>query len=484
MHSARSPILLLAAGVAFALALANLVMSGPAAAAPSRTEAVSHFSFSGFGLQRPPLPPNTLYGDNGETILYSWSGGTSGHAWTVHKYANRYVVWTQGRGTYVIGRSVAGTSIPGHADNYMGPGYIAQFSPKEAPPGKLLVNDALFVNDPTVQPPSTPRDGVHGGLGCFAVDFYRIGAGLVDLNCRRLSDGSSPGVYEVGQEIVSGDSLGVEVSMTTRYRDSLGPVFLVSYRHQFTAANVRTTYTWASDTDDVAYVKEPRIVAVFGTADVPIHSGLGVSREFPPNCIRSSWDGTEGHGSGVWALDDDLVRRHHWGMRDLNPWCSTATIGPGAKYEADRHHRGGFSFSLFGVQRDFVYDPNPGDHDYDGVISNHRSFNVWRRDADGAAGIPSPDGAIVDRCPGGDLPPELCDVSIGTKLTIGEASSANAWELGRVPNDVEYAPYGQYGVFIAMEGWRASTSLWDPKYLPRSRTLPGIGVSYSQSFSF
>jgi hypothetical protein len=252
---------------------------------------------------------------------------------------------------------------------------------------------------------------------------------------------------------------------------------------------VRTTYSWASDTNEVAYVKEPRLVAVFGTADVPIQGGQGIRRPYPlpgQPCPSSDWtpDGTHGNGSGVWALDHNLVRRHNWGMTDLNPWCSTATVGPGAKQEADRHHRGGFSFTLFNVQRDFVFNPGPGDHDYDGVTSSSNSFDIWRRNANGSAGIPSPDGAKVDPCPGGDSPPEICDIRIGTKLPIGEASSANAWELGRVPNDVQYAPYGQYGVFLAMEAWRASTSLWDPTYLPRSRRLPAKGVNYSQSFSF
>ncbi len=410
----------------------------------------------------PTQSPSELYGDNGDPRTGEWSGGTGGtNAWTVHQYANRYVIWTYGRGVYVIGRGVAGAQIPGHENHYMGPGYIGQFSPREGPPSRLLVNDAL-------QPGELgPRDGVHGGLGCFSVDFYRVNVGLVDLNCRRRSNGSTPGVYQVANDVVTPDPTGVTVTMTTRYRDSAGPVFTVTYSHRFTAANVRTTYTWQSDTNDIAYIKEPRIVAVFGTSDLPVYYGVGQTRDYPPNCNPPRHDGTYGYGQGVWALDPGLNGMEAWDMDDVVPWCSTVKVGPGAPIPHN-YHRGGFSFNVVGVWRDLFYD-DAGYHDYDGVTSN---FNSWRRNSDGAASPPQ--GTQLTPCPGGDVPSEACPVWIGKKQPICDTCAANAWELGRVP--------GQYGVFVAMEAWRASISIWN--YLERARRLPAHGVNYAQSFKF
>jgi hypothetical protein len=60
-------------------------------------------------------------------------------------------------------------------------------------------------------------------------------------------------------------------------------------------------------------------------------------------------------------------------------------------------------------------------------------------------------------------------------------SPANAWELARVPNDTQYGPYGQQGVFTAMEGWRASIAPGTISSAPES--FPP-GTTYYESFTF
>jgi len=247
---------------------------------------------------------------------------------------------------------------------------------------------------------------------------------------------------------------------------------------------VTTTYTWQSDTNAETYIKEPRIVAVFGTVDVPIYDFWGITRP-PQNCWDAPADGTFGHGAGAWALQPDLLRRgdkdHHFRMNDSVPWCSTVTVGPGATSGARRYHRGGVSFDVVGVPRNLsVEDPGYG-HDYDADPKTPEipNFNEWRRTADGAAGIPP--GKLTP-CPGGDIPVEVCPVSIGSSKPICDACAANAWELGRVPNALQHAPYGQHGVFVAVEAWRASIGPWN--FLERSRRLPASGTRYREVLKF
>jgi hypothetical protein len=165
-------------------------------------------------------------------------------------------------------------------------------------------------------------------------------------------------------------------------------------------------------------------------------------------------------------------------MNDVVPWCSTFTVGPGATAAERQYHRGGFSFDVGGSQYErnlSVEDPGYF-HDYDGPTQPTVNFNGWRRQADFSPGIPP---GNLTPCPGGDVPAWVCpdpqhQVQIGPKQPIGDSYPANAWELGRVP--------GQYGVFVAMESWRASVNVWN--YLERSRRLPAQGTTYSESFKF
>ena len=404
---------------------------------------LASFAASASQSAAPRSSPDRLYGDNSEQMLKRWSGGSGGSAWTVHQYENRYVVWTEGRGTYVIGRGRTGARIPGFPNNYMGPGYIGQFSPREATPTMLLVNDPL--NPGTLG----PRDALHGGLGCFAMDLYRSDPlGKVDLHCRLLSNGQTPGVFQVTRGTVSGDALGVTVGMTTRYRDATGPVFDVTYSHRFTAGDVKTTYTWQSTTtNDDVYIKEPRIVAVLGSSDIPVQQGSE-----RPGCVGGGSDGTSGGGSGVWALKPTLDRNaigvQHRGMETADPRACLPTVGPGATQPASRYNRGGFSFNVAGVPRALVYD-NAGSHDYDADTA--LNFNAWRRNAESA---PSPPGY--------------------QRLSICDACAANAWEFGRLS--------GQHGVTMALMGWRASITL--DHFWGRARRIPDYPTSYSQAFRF
>jgi len=396
---------------------------------------------------------------------------------SVNQYADRYVI-SDARGIYVVGRLANGTVPPccSYPDHYFGPGYVGQFAPADGPQShqKMVVNDALASG------PIGPRDGVHGGLGCFSMDFYRVGTGLVDLNCRRLSPRSgagSAGVDAVDAETVTLNTDGVTLSLRTRYRDSVNTAFYVTYTHRFTPSNVSTTVTWQSWTNDVVYVKEPRIVSVLGTAEVPIYTGQGQYRP-PSSCAPPTPDGTYGYGDGVWGLEPDLLRKdykpgHYWPMDDVVPWCSTITVGPGATGADRRYHRGGFSFDVGSSQYErnlSVEDPGYF-HDYDGPTQPTKNFNGWRRQADPSPGIPQ---GTLTPCPGGDVPKSACPVAIGSSQSICESCAANAWELGRVP--------GQYGVFVAMEAWRASVNIWN--FLERSRRLPAQGTTYSESFRF
>jgi len=417
----------------------------------------------------PPPPPfpasiSDIYGDNpNETQTGHWTGP----GWTVNQYANRYVV-TTGRGIYVIGRSASGTGSSDYPGHYIGPGYIGQFSPAEGPPNKMVVNDPL-----EAQGSESPRGGVHGGLGCFAMDLYRVNVGGVDLNCRLFSNGSSAGVYQVDNESVTPNSDGVTLALRTRYRDSVGPVFSVTYSHHFTAANVLTTTTWLVDATDNTdlFGKEPRIVSVFGTAEVPVYNGQGKYRDGPPNCDPPRPDGTYGYGDGVWGLEPDLLRKdykpgHYWTMNDVVPWCSTISVGPGATSSDRQYHRGGFSFDVVNAQhpRDFTVEDPGYYHDYDGPSQPTRNFNVWRRNADSRAVIPG----YEHTCTTGQTT-EHC------RMPICDTCSANAWELGRDP--------GQYGVFVAIEAWRASIGLDD--YWGRARRIPQLGAPpYSETFKF
>jgi hypothetical protein len=410
-----------------------------------------------------------VYGNNGEPIEQHWQD-PSGTVWTVNRYANRYVVWTAGRGTYVIGRLVSGTQIPDNAGHYMGPGYIGQFSPREGPLNKLVANDPLHLDDPGPQAP-TPRDGLHGGLGCFAIDLYREGTGGVDLNCRKHWTAGSLGgvdlVDDTNAVSIDPDQLGVTITIRTHYRDSAGPVFWVTYQHRFRSTFVTTNYEWESDASNPnVYIKEPRIVADLGTSDVPIYQGQGQYRDLPPNCDPPRPDGTNGAGNGLWGLTPTLTRindnYHHWDMKDVVPWCSTITIGPGAVEQGRGYHRGGFSFDIAGVQR-YLSVEDPGyNHDYDSYpnFAETLNFNGWRRDADLAPSRPN------YRTPCGKNPPPraLC------RMGIGEGYSANAWEAARRPF--------QYGVFLAIEAWRASIGIDD--YWGRARALPNAGTTYSE----
>jgi len=369
----------------------------------------------------------------------------------------------------VIGRLASGTQIPNYSGHYMGPGYIGQFSPAEAAPKKMVVNDPLD----SVHA-DTPRGGTHGGLGCFAMDLYRVSVGGVDLNCRRNSNGSSPGVYQVDSESVTANSDGVTLAMRTRYRDSIGPVFSVTYSHRFTAGYVLTTTTWQVDATDNTnlYGKEPRLVSVLGTAEVPVYTGQGIYRDPSPNCFTTAADGTYGYGDGVWALEPDLLRKdylpgHWWAMNDAVPWCSTITVGPGATSSDRQYHRGGFSFDVVDAQhpRDLTVEDPGYYHDYDGPSQPTRNFNVWRRNADSRVAMP---GYEKHTCSTTD-PKEVC------RMPICDTCAANAWELGRIP--------GQYGVFVAIEGWRASIGLDD--FWGRARRIPQLGSpAYSETAKF
>jgi hypothetical protein len=300
---------------------------------------------------------------------------------------------------------------------------------------------------------------------------FRVNTGGVDLNCRLLSSAGSAGVDRVDLESVVLNSDGVTLSLRTHYRDSAGPVFYVTYSHRFTPTDVLNSTTWSSDTASTdVYIKEPRIVSVLGTSDVPIYTGQGQYRP-PGSCVPPTPDGTYGYGDGVWGLEPDLLRKdykpgHYWSMNDVVPWCSTITVGPGATGSDRRYHRGGFSFDVVGAQQPrnlSVEDPGYF-HDYDGPTQATRNFNVWRRDADPRAVIPG----YEPTCAGND-PTEHC------RMPICESCSANAWELGRVP--------GQYGVFAAIEAWRASIGLND--YWGRARRIAPTGSPpYSEALKF
>jgi len=295
-----------------------------------------------------------------------------------------------------------------------------------------------------------------------------------------LSNQFTAGVYQVDNENVFGDSLGVYVSIRTRFRDSTNAVFSVTYGHRFEASGVKSSYTWQSDTNDVAYIKEPRIVAVLGTSNVPIYLGTGKWRAIPPPeqpCGAAIDDGTYGNGAGVWALEPNLVRvtdtDHHWDVNDVVPWCSTITVGPGATGAGRRYHRGGFSFNVLGTPRNFSVEDHGYNHDYDGVpqFPDDLNFNAWRRNADPAEGIPGYGGTCQTK-----------DRNEHCRMPLCDTCAANAWEIARVPNEARYAPFGQQGVFIAMEAWRASVGIND--YLGRARRLPAFGTYYTEAFKF
>jgi hypothetical protein len=206
---------------------------------------------------------------------------------------------------------------------YAGPGYVARL---ERPNGQMVIDDLRHkVQNRDL---AFMRGGYNGGLGDFACDWHREGAGMVLLDQRRISNGPpfstfwhkwmthriSTGVYAVDNIKVAKKNNAVSLKVRTRHRDPVGHALDVLYDHLWTLGKWTCAITVVLNPSggERCWIKEPRSHAG------PIVGDKGIS------------------------IVDTRGGVHHYPLSGLkDPTKQTLTVGPTANNPANRYARKG-----------------------------------------------------------------------------------------------------------------------------------------------